>query len=101
MPPLSLFITGDLSYYADVLRMPNSSSYWCPWCLLSHANWNQPPETFNAEERTLDFLLEVSLAVKNDSERKLKPMDRKGVTCERHYKCLDHKTLYLPFCTLK
>jgi hypothetical protein len=88
MPPFSLFITGDLSYYADVLGMPNSSSYWCPWCLLSHADWNQPPETFNAEERTLEFLTEVSLAVKNDSERKLKPIDRKGATCERHYKSL-------------
>jgi hypothetical protein len=49
--------------------------------LLSHADWNRPPETFNAEERTLEFLTEVSLAVKNDSERKLKPVYRKGVTC--------------------
>jgi hypothetical protein len=36
LPKFSLFITGDLSFYADVLGMPNSSSYWCPWCLVFH-----------------------------------------------------------------
>jgi hypothetical protein len=101
MPPFSLFITGDLSYYADMLGMPSSSSYWCPWCLLSHADWNQPPETYNAEERTLEFLTEVSLAVKNDSERKLKPIDRKGVTCERHYKSLSPLNFVLPLLHLE
>jgi hypothetical protein len=30
----SIFITGDLAFYADVLGMPSSSSYRCPWCLL-------------------------------------------------------------------
>jgi hypothetical protein len=34
-PCFNLFITGYLSYYADVLGMPHSSSYWCPWYLLS------------------------------------------------------------------
>lgn len=24
---------GKLSYYVDVLAMPKSSSYWCPWCI--------------------------------------------------------------------
>jgi hypothetical protein len=90
-----------LSYYADMLGMPNSSSYWYPWCLLYHADWNQPPETFNAEERTLEFLTEVSLAVKNDSERKLKPTDRKGVTCERHYKCLGPQNFVPPLLHLE
>jgi NACalpha-BTF3-like transcription factor len=28
------------------------------------------------------------LAVKNDADKKLKPTDRKGVSCKRHYKCL-------------
>ncbi|MFN9980019.1 MAG: hypothetical protein ACK53Y_08910, partial [bacterium] len=34
-----LFVTGDLSYYADVLGMPASTSYWCPFCLLSWPEW--------------------------------------------------------------
>jgi hypothetical protein len=37
MLPFAIFMTGDLSYYADVVGMSNSTSYWCPWCLLSHA----------------------------------------------------------------
>jgi hypothetical protein len=28
IPKFNLFITGDLAYYADMLGMPNSSSYW-------------------------------------------------------------------------
>jgi hypothetical protein len=36
IPSFNVFIMGDLCFYADVLRMPNSSSYWCPWCLVSH-----------------------------------------------------------------
>jgi hypothetical protein len=69
--------------------------------LLSYANWNQSPETFNVEERTFELVTEVSLAVKNDAERKLKPFYRKGVACEKHYNALGQKTLCHPFCTLK
>jgi hypothetical protein len=64
MPPFTIFITGDLSYYADVLGMLNSTSYRCPWCLLSHSEWYKTPETFSPKACTLDFLLEMSLAVK-------------------------------------
>jgi len=60
-PPFKLFVTGNLSYYADVLGVPNSSSYWCTWCLLSHAEWNQPPDTVSVEELATQFLSEVSL----------------------------------------
>jgi hypothetical protein len=35
----NIFITGDLSFYADVLGMPSSTNYWCPFCLLSHPEW--------------------------------------------------------------
>jgi hypothetical protein len=64
MPPFIKFITGDLSFYADVLGMPNSCSHWCPWCLLFHPEWNKDPDTFILEERTLRFLSETSEAVK-------------------------------------
>jgi len=33
IPSFKIFVTGDLAFYADVLGMPHSSSYWCPWCL--------------------------------------------------------------------
>ncbi len=66
IPSFSLFITGDLSFYADVLGMPNSSSYWCPWCLISHKEWQSDPQTFVAEPRTAKFLEETYKAVKND-----------------------------------
>ncbi len=99
--PFTIFITGNLSYYADVLGMPNSTSYWCSWCLISHAEWNQLPETFHAEERSSLFLSEMPLAVKNDSEKRLKPTDRKGVTCERHYKCLGTQNFVPPLLHLE
>jgi hypothetical protein len=51
MPPFDLFVTGDLSFYADVLLMPSSSSYWCPWWFLSHPEWNRDPTTFVVEDR--------------------------------------------------
>ncbi len=35
IPSFSLFITSGLSFHADVLAMPSSSIYWCPWCLLT------------------------------------------------------------------
>ncbi len=41
IPHFDLDITGDLSFYADILGMPKSSSYWCLWCLLSHPEWQQ------------------------------------------------------------
>jgi hypothetical protein len=39
IPHFNLYVTGDLSFYADVLGVPKSSSYWCPWCLLSLIEW--------------------------------------------------------------
>jgi hypothetical protein len=45
----ALFVTGDLSYYADVLGMPASTSYWCPFCLLSHLEWQQSSEIMGVE----------------------------------------------------
>jgi hypothetical protein len=65
IPHFNLFITGDLAYYADVLGMPNSSSYWCPWCLLSRPEWQQSADA-TGEARTTAFLEEMSTAIQND-----------------------------------
>jgi hypothetical protein len=86
LPKFYLFITGDLAFYADVLGMPNSSSYWCPWCLVSHKEWQAEPNTFVAEERTSKFLKETYEAIRKDSKNRLKPADKKGVSTEMHYK---------------
>lgn len=82
-----LFITGDLSYYADVLGMPSSTSFWCPWCLLSRNEWKQSADV-NGDERTSEFQNNAYLAICNDIEKKMTPSDRKGVTSEMHYKAL-------------
>ena len=84
-PKFELFITGDLSYYADVLGMPNSSSYWCPWCLVSHREWQAEPDSYVAEKRTSRMLSETYMAVKMDTCNRLKPTDKKGVSAEVHY----------------
>jgi hypothetical protein len=59
MPPFAMFITGGLSFYANVLGAPKSSSYWCPWGLLSHPKWKKDPNSFVAEECTLKFISET------------------------------------------
>jgi hypothetical protein len=55
IPSFTIFIMGDLAYYAGALGMPNSSSYWCPWCFLSHPEWQLLPSSQPAEECTADF----------------------------------------------
>ena len=37
--PFRVFMTGDLAYYAICHGKENSTSHWCPFCMLSHANW--------------------------------------------------------------
>jgi len=101
LPPFSLCITGDLSYHADVLGMPNSSSYWCPWCLLSHPEWNCPPEMFTVEEWTIEFLMNMAAAVENDTQCRLKPMEHKGVTCDWHYSSLGPRNFVPPLLHLE
>lgn len=49
----NLFITGNFSYFADAPDIPDSSSYWCPLCLLSRLEWQQSARTikfFEANE---------------------------------------------------
>ncbi len=56
IPRFDLFISGDLSFHSDVLGMPNSSSYWGPWCLTLHKEWQSDPQTSITELRTAGFL---------------------------------------------
>jgi hypothetical protein len=80
-------MTGDLGFYADVPGMPNSSSYWCPWCLLSRVEW-QESVTNTGEEQTAEFLVQMYQKIKNDPRKKLQPIKQKGVSCAMHYKSL-------------
>jgi hypothetical protein len=86
LPKFSLFITGDLAFYADVLGMPNSSSYWCPWCLVSNKEWQAEPNRFVAEKLTSMFIEETYKAIKKGARNRLKPTDKRGVSTEMHYK---------------
>jgi hypothetical protein len=87
IPSFQIFMTGDLSFYADVLGMPSSSSYWCPWCLLSRPEWQTPPSE-EPEERSAMFLKETYEAILNDDAKRLKATDKKGVSCAMHYNSL-------------
>jgi len=78
IPSFSLFITGDLSFYADFLGMHSSSSYWCPWCLLSRPEWQTTPSEA-PQERTATFLNEMYQAILNDDAKRFKAIDKKGV----------------------
>jgi hypothetical protein len=87
IPSFNIFITGDLSYYADVLGMPASTSYWCPFCLLSQPEWQQAADA-NGDERTAEVQRNTYTAIMNDRRKKMTPMKKKGVSSQMHYKCL-------------
>jgi hypothetical protein len=36
--PFRVFMTGDLAFYGICHGKENSTSHWCPWCMLSHAS---------------------------------------------------------------
>jgi len=95
IPHFDLYVTGDLSYYADVLGMPNSSSYWCPWCLLSRIQWQQSADNVG-EKRTREFLNQTFDAITNDAQKRLQPTDKKGVSCALHYKSLGPENFVPP-----
>jgi hypothetical protein len=42
VPSFCLFVTGDLSLYADSLGKSKSCSYWCMYCILTRLQWNEP-----------------------------------------------------------
>ncbi len=77
IPHFDLYVTGNLAYYADVLGMPKSSSYWCPWCLLSRVEWQQSAEN-NGEKRTIEFLQQTYNAVRNDVQKRMQPTEKKS-----------------------
>jgi hypothetical protein len=100
-PPFAIFMTGGLSDYAADLGIPNSTSYWCPWCLLSHVEWDRPPETFHVIESTSKFLTDMATAVKMTKKKVCSPTDQKGVTCDRHYTCLGPENFVAPLLHLE
>jgi hypothetical protein len=52
--PFRVFMTGDLAFYAICHGKESSTSHWCPWCQLSHANWqgvgHEPGELWTLEK---------------------------------------------------
>ena len=40
IPQFTLYFTGDLAFYADILGKPHSSPHWCHLCDLSYKEWN-------------------------------------------------------------
>jgi hypothetical protein len=101
IPSFTVFITGNLAYYADALGMPSSSSYWCPWCLLSHPEWQLLPSNQPAEECTSEFLENMYQAILKDERKELKPMKKIGVPCAIHYKSFTPKSFVPPLLHLE
>jgi hypothetical protein len=95
IPKFNLFLTGDLSYYADILGMPNSCSHWCPFCLLSRPEWQESASN-TGDARTAAFLQETYEKIKNNASNKLTPYEKKGISCAVHYSCLTPEDLVPP-----
>jgi hypothetical protein len=87
IPKFDLFVMGDLNFYADVLGIPNSCSYWCPFCLLSRIEWQESAAN-TGETRTSIFLEKTYEQIKEDKQNKLQPTNKKGVSTAVHYKSL-------------
>jgi hypothetical protein len=80
----SIFITSNLAFYANVLGMPNLSSYWCPWFLLSRPQWQtQVIHQLTGQERTMAFQNEMHKQILDDSRKRLTEQ-KKGVSIAMH-----------------
>jgi len=65
--------------------MPNSSSYWCPWCLNDRTQWQLLPSDQPATERTAEFQQVTYKNIQKDVGKQLNAQDKKGVSCEMQY----------------
>jgi hypothetical protein len=63
--------------------MPNSSSYWCPWCLNDRTQWQLLPSDQPATERTAEFqeVTYESIQKENDVGKRLNA----HVRCNTNY----------------
>jgi hypothetical protein len=101
VPSFEVFVTGDLAFYANELGMPNSSSYWCPWCLSSRPEWQLLPGNQLSTERTAEFQQELHEKILRDTRKQSNPTDKKGVSCEMQYKSLTINTFVPPLLHLE
>ena len=87
IPHFSLIEAGDLSFNADILGMPNNSSYCAhgaSCCAPSGSSQKKIPEM-----NKLLFLSDIySKKIKNDTSKKLTPMGKRGVSIAVHYQTL-------------
>jgi hypothetical protein len=85
VPYFCLFVTGDLSFYADSLGKSKSCSYWCMYCTLTRIQWNEPNAERGAlwtEERARDIRLNVL------RHRTVPSAERMGITSVPHYRSI-------------
>jgi hypothetical protein len=94
-----LFVKSDLSYYAEVLGMPASTSYWCPFCLLSRPEWQQSAEIIGAEH-TVEFQRTTYTAVVSDIEKKLLLQTKKVSPLKCTINAL-HLSILYPHCCIE
>jgi hypothetical protein len=90
IPKFNVFITGDLSFHADVLGKANSSGYWCHLCQLSWAQWYECAN----EEATKWMIHEFKKALHTKIKRKTDSI--MGVKEEMHYKEISPQLIVCP-----
>jgi hypothetical protein len=62
---------------------------------LLRIEWQQSANNIG-EKRTSTFLQEMYEVVRNDTQKKLQPAFKKGVSCSMHYKSLAPENFILP-----
>jgi len=76
--PINVFITGDLAFMSTLLGKENMSTAWCPWCMLSKAQWGQRNHE-PGEIWTIDRIIEIRNRVEQQQLLEI-PENIKGCT---------------------
>jgi hypothetical protein len=78
-----VYVTGDLAFYALMLRKPNSSNNWCIWCQLQKKFFGTPEMVTDAVKWTLEKLKDAKKAFQKQIGKK--PKEPQGGQC----RCID------------
>ena len=93
--PVSLFLTGDLAFYAIVLGKENMSPHWCWRCMLQKKAWTEDP-TLVGEPWSHDTLKERLTKLQSGELDKNKASDQLGVTAKALFPTIPVQNILVP-----
>jgi hypothetical protein len=89
-----VYVTGDLAFYALMLRKPNSSNNWCIWCQLQKKFFGTPEMVTDTVKWTLEKLKDAKRLFKNRSAKSQK--NHKGVNADALIEIVEPENFIFP-----